>query len=112
MGGYWWRRGPPGGRNGAEVGSAEPLTDAWCAILPGMDTPTLTDHQDRTRQVVNASYGDSTVDLLHCPPGSGMVRICGVDEDGDMRCRWLVNPDGRVDMAWDPDFLLDKLVRR
>lgn len=68
-----------------------------------MTTPAMTEGQDRAFAFLNDRYGDARV----TPADRGSVRIAGVDEDGDVRARWIVNEAGQVIGAWDPDRALD-----
>lgn len=67
----------------------------------------MTSEQDRAFQVLNDYYGDCRIAESREGEVSD-VKLEAVDEDGDVRARWWVRPDGIVPQAWDPDRLLDK----
>lgn len=68
----------------------------------------LTEAQDKPFAFLTGYYGDCRADdqggVLDT---SKLIRLVGIDEDGDERCRWLVRPDGSIESAWDPDCALD-----
>lgn len=68
----------------------------------------LTKGQDRAFQALNDYYGDCKIAEYQPPASPTDVKLEGVDEDGDVRARWIVNADGKVIGAWDPDRLLDQ----
>lgn len=68
--------------------------------------PILNDAQDKAFAFLTGFYGDCRIaDRSYLPE---QVKLVGIDEDGDERCRWWVGKDGKVRMAWDPDHAIDK----
>lgn len=68
----------------------------------------MTGDQDRAFQALNDYYGDCEVKPLK----DGIVKLIGKDDEGIARARWMVDVDGGVTEAWDPDYLLNSYEGR
>lgn len=89
-------------RDDVEMEKTRVWIDGTEERLPG-ETPTMTAGQDRAFAFLNDRYGDCRV----MAADRALVKLEGIDDDGEVRARWFVEPDGRVNRAWDPDGALD-----
>jgi hypothetical protein len=75
------------------------------------NNPALTPEQDKAFAFLNDRYGDARWNPTNLHFATHTVKIEGVDEDGEVRARWIVRPDGKISGAWDPDYVVEHYLR-